>query len=150
HDWSCPDMITVVIQPLQRDAAVPLYRQLKQRLLEDIRGGELEPHARLASERTLLEQFGVSRITVRQALQELVQEGYLYSAPGKGFFVAARAEPYELHALRSFTATARARGHVPGSRVVAARVVPAAAEVARPLHLPEGAEVVSLVRVRAL
>ena len=64
-------------KPLSRDSAVPLYQQIKQELLRDIQTGVLEPHTRLPSERKLVEQFGVSRITVRQALRELVQQGYL-------------------------------------------------------------------------
>ena len=135
---------------LSRDSAVPLYQQIKQKLLEDIQSGVLEPNTRLPSERQLVEQFGVSRITVRQALSELVQEGYLYTQPAKGFFVAEQPQPYELNVLLSFTAVARERGLTPGSRVVEASVIPASQALARQLLVPLGAEVVSLVRLRLI
>jgi GntR family transcriptional regulator len=133
---------------LSRDSAVPLYQQIKQLLLEDIRTGVLEPHARLLSERKLVDQFGVSRITVRQALGELVQQGVLYTKPAKGFFVAERSPPYDLNVLLSFTAAARERGLVPGSRILQAGVIPASSALARQLLVEPGAEVVSLSRVR--
>jgi GntR family transcriptional regulator len=137
-------------KPLSRDSAVPLYQQIKHVLLQDIKSGVLEPHARLPSERQLVEQFGVSRITVRQALTELVQEGYLYAQPAKGFFVAEQPQPYELNVLLSFTSVARERGLVPGSRVLEASVIPASQALARQLLISLGAEVISLVRLRLI
>ncbi len=137
-------------QPLVRDSAVPLYQQIKNKLLQDIESGVLEPHTQLPSERKLVEQFDVSRITVRQALSELVQQGYLYTKPSKGFFVAEQPQPYELNVLLSFTAVARERGLSPGSRVVEADIVPASQALSRQLLIPLGSEVVSLVRLRLI
>jgi GntR family transcriptional regulator len=135
---------------LRRDDPQPLYRQIKQRLRERIERGELGPDAKLASERELEKQYGVSRITVRQAVRELVQEGWLHSHPGKGFFVARREETYELHLLRSFTMIAEAHGRTPTSRLIEGAVCHAPAEIARPLFLPPGADVVMLKRLRCL
>lgn len=137
-------------KPLSRDSAVPLYQQIKHVLLQDIKSGVLEPHTRLPSERKLVEQFGVSRITVRQALSELVQEGYLYTQPAKGFFVAEQPSPYELNVLLSFTSVAHERGLVPGSRVLEVSIIPASRALSRQLLIPLGAEVVSLVRLRLI
>ncbi|MGO1074033.1 GntR family transcriptional regulator [Inquilinus sp. CA228] len=135
---------------LRRDDPQPLYRQIKQRLRGQIERGELGTDAKLASERALEKQYGVSRITVRQAVRELVQEGWLHSHPGRGFFVARREETYELHLLRSFTAIAEAHGRTPTSRLIEGYVCRAPAEVARPLFLPPGADVVMLKRLRCL
>jgi GntR family transcriptional regulator len=137
-------------EPLSRDSAIPLYQQIKQRLLQDIESGVLEPHARLPSERKLVEQFSVSRITVRQALSELVQEGYLYTQPAKGFFVAEQTQPYELNVLLSFTSVARERGLIPSSRVLDASIISASQALSRQLLIPLGAEVVCLVRLRLI
>lgn len=137
-------------QSLSRDSAVPLYQQIKQNLLHDIQSGVLTPGTHLPSERQLVEQLGVSRITVRQALSELVQEGYLYTQPSKGFFVAEQTQPYELNVLLSFTAVARERGLTPGSRIVEASLIPASPALAQQLLVPLGAEVVSLVRLRLI
>jgi GntR family transcriptional regulator len=135
---------------ISRDSSVPLYQQIKQILVRDIASGILRPHTRLPSERQLVEQFGVSRITVRQALSELVQEGCLYTQPAKGFFVAEHTQPYELNVLLSFTSVARERGLTPSSRVLDASIVPASEALARQLLVPLGSEVVSLARLRLI
>lgn len=135
---------------LSRDSAMPLYQQIKQRLLQDIQTGVLEPHAHLPSERQLVEQFDVSRITVRQALTELVQGGYLYTKPSKGFFVSEQTQPYDLNVLLSFTSAARERGLSPSSRILESSIIPATSALSRQLLIGLGSEVVSLVRLRLL
>ncbi len=139
-----------MIQKLSRDSALPLYQQIKQRLLQDIQTGVLEPHAHLPSERQLVEQFDVSRITVRQALTELVQGGYLYTKPSKGFFVSEQTQPYDLNVLLSFTSAARERGLSPSSRILESSIIPATSALSRQLLIGLGSEVVSLVRLRLL
>jgi DNA-binding GntR family transcriptional regulator len=67
---------------------IPLYYQLKQLLHERIRKGELRPGDRIPTEFELIEQFGISRTPVRQAIIELVHEGLLVRTPGRGTFVA--------------------------------------------------------------
>ncbi|GAA3716850.1 GntR family transcriptional regulator [Nonomuraea antimicrobica] len=127
---------------------MPLYQQIKEHIRELVDGGVWHQGTRLPSERELIARLGVSRITVRQALRDLVAEGYLASAAGKGFFVAARPGPQELHALVSHTAAMTADDVVPSSRVLDCSVMAASAAVARKLRLPVGAEVVHLARVR--
>jgi GntR family transcriptional regulator len=133
---------------LARGSPTPLYRQFKDRLIRDIEEGTLRPHSQLPSEREWVKSLGVSRITVRQALSELVQLGYLHSVPGKGFFVADRRQGRELNAFLSFTAAAEARGEVATSKVLQARLVRAQAALAHDLGIPPGAEVVLLKRLR--
>lgn len=133
---------------LARDSATVLYRQIMDRVRHDINAGTLLPHGQLPSERDFVRELGVSRITVRQALRELVQQGYLYTVPGKGFFVSDRHGIHDLMALQSFTALMSARGVTPSSRVLEARLVPAPAALARQLQVAPGTELVSLVRLR--
>jgi LacI family transcriptional regulator len=76
--------------PIQRSAAGPLYLQLKSLLQRQIDSGELQPGDMLPSLRQLCRQHGVSSITVRRALQELINEGRLQSQQGIGTFVTAR------------------------------------------------------------
>ena len=64
---------------LSREDVRPLYKQVKDRLLEALSDGTVPPMGKLASERELVEKYGVSRITVRQAMRELVAEGHLRS-----------------------------------------------------------------------
>lgn len=68
---------------------LPKYVQLKQQILERIRGGQLLPDDQLPTEHELSETNGISRQTVRQATSELVQEGWLYRVQGKGTFVSS-------------------------------------------------------------
>jgi GntR family transcriptional regulator len=133
---------------LDKSSPVPLYRQIKNQVREAVDSGEWAAGRRLPSERELFTALGVSRITVRQALSELVAEGYLTSAPGRGFFVAARAQAQELDALVSHTTAMREGGVEPSSRVLACEVQPASPAVERGLGLSPGAEVVYLHRVR--
>lgn len=134
---------------LTRSSPTPLYRQFKDQIVRDVEAGALAIHAPLPSERDWVKSLGVSRITVRQALSELVQLGYLYSVPGKGFFVADRGQQArDLDAFLSFTASAEARGETPSSRILGVKLVRASADEARALGIAPGAEVVSLRRLR--
>jgi GntR family transcriptional regulator len=139
-------------QNLNRADARPLYKQLKDRLLAALNDGRLPPGAKLASERELVAHYGVSRITIRQAMKELVLEGHLRSQPGKGFYATGRqtGAAYELELLRSFTATAIEHGQRPGSRLLHLAVEAAPETIARPLAITAGEPVVSLRRLRLL
>jgi GntR family transcriptional regulator len=66
----------------------PLYLQIKEALKKQILEGDYAPFDRLPSESTLMETFGVSRITVRQSLRDLQSEGLIFSSQGKGSFVS--------------------------------------------------------------
>ncbi|MBD9626343.1 GntR family transcriptional regulator [Ensifer sp. ENS06] len=143
-------MERVRLRPLDRGDHQPLYRQVKQAILDLVQDGVIAPNAKLPSERELVAAYDVSRITIRQALVELVQEGHLQSQPGKGFYVTERQEGFELHLLTSFTANAIAKGMMPGSRTLEAKIYAAPPEVTRALYLPASAEVVLLKRLRTL
>lgn len=91
---------------LDPDSAMPLYHQLKDALRRQIEAGTWRPHQAIPPERSLIDRFGVSRITVRQALSDLVGEGLLYRERGRGTFVAARVRPPIAEMLSNLT------GHV--------------------------------------
>jgi GntR family transcriptional regulator len=133
---------------LTRASPKPLYRQLQERLRRELELGKRAPHSRLPSEREWVRKLGVSRITVRQALGELVSQGYLYSVPGKGLFVGERRAARELDPFLSFTAATLARGEQPSSRLLEGRLIRAGAELAGALGIDAGDDVVSLHRVR--
>jgi GntR family transcriptional regulator len=133
---------------LGKDAPIPLYYQIKSRLLEAIEAGHLNPGDRVPSERELTTQFGVSRMTARQALIELENKGYLYRLQGKGTFVSTPKLDQPLVGLTSFTEDMRRRGLEPGARVLAAEEVPAGRKAARALGISETAPVYRLERLR--
>ena len=133
---------------LARRSPKPLYRQLKDRLLRELEVGTRQPHSQLPSEREWVKRLGISRITVRQALMELVQAGHLYTVPGKGFFVGEKKKAHELNAFLSFTAASKSRGEIPTSKILDARIVRATVAMAHDLEISPGAEVVRLKRLR--
>jgi len=122
---------------------VPRYFEIEQSLRE--RASALQPDSRLPSEAQLCEEFGVSRMTARAAVQRLVQDGLVYRVPGRGTFVAAsRANRTAGHIL-SFSDEMRRKGRTPSSRVIERRLRRATAEEERQLRV---SEVVTLRRVR--
>ena len=104
---------------------VPRYHEIEQALRARIAG--LDAHAPLPSDAQLCEEFGVSRMTARGAVQRLVHEGLVYRVPGRGTFVApARANRTASHIL-SFSDEMRRRGRTPSSQVLQKRRRPATA-----------------------
>ncbi|MDQ0676722.1 GntR family transcriptional regulator [Arthrobacter pascens] len=126
------------------DTAGELKHVWLRRQLQDLVAATLRPGDALLGERQLEEQFGVSRITVRRAISDLVQDGALVRIKGKGTFVSHGLVRSTLH-LASFNEDMRAAGFEPSTRVInasAATPPPAAAEH---LALPRG-EMAYLVR----
>lgn len=132
---------------LNANSPIPLYIQLKELLVRQIRRGELHPHDRLPSERELSEQYGISRMTVRQALQLLVKEGVLYTAAGKGTYVSEVLFEQD-HALTGFSEQMQRANLRASSRVLEATVIPAAPYVAGKLEVPPYSGVILLKRLR--
>ena len=125
----------------------PKYEALRSRIEADIRAG-LRPHAALPSERQLMASYGVSRMTVRQALSMLADDGLVYRVQGSGTFVADPAKISKSLALTSFSEDITARGMVPGSSSERIERVEADVDVAQDLALSPGSPVVRIERVR--
>lgn len=133
---------------LDKTIPVPLYYQLVEALRERIRAGELTPGAQLPGERELSEHFGISRMTVRQALQYLIRDEVLVAKQGLGTFVAEPKLTYNpLHVL-GFTEEMMQRGASATSRVIEQRWVTPPATVAEQLELRDGERTICIVRLR--
>lgn len=133
---------------LKREAPTPLYIQLRDGLAAGIASGQYQPHDRLPSERELCEAYAVSRMTVRQAIAQLMHDGLVYARAGKGTFVNEPKINQELRSLTGFSQDVQARGGVPSSRVLEAQLLPATPQLAARLRQPVGTELVQLSRVR--
>lgn len=133
---------------LDRASFVPLYVQIRQALSEHISAGHLAAGSAVPSERDLAETYGVSRMTVRQALRALRQDGLVYHERGVGTFVARHKVNMHTRHLVGFTEDMRQRGLMPSSRLVALRRERAPAAVALALGVESRAEVFFLERLR--
>jgi GntR family transcriptional regulator len=131
--------------PLLRGSALPLYLQIKERLLDRIRSGELRPGDRIPSESELVAQFGVGRPTVRQAVSELVREGYLTRRKGAGSFVRPRGARLPFPNLAGTTAMFREADGPIRSRVLESVRLPA---MSLPFAAAWPGEVLRIRRVR--
>jgi GntR family transcriptional regulator len=136
------------IGALSKDLPIPLYHQLKTLLLEQIRAGEMKPNDRLPAEDELAATHGVSKATVRQALNELAVAGVLRREQGRGTFVAEPKLAQGPREMTSFTDEMRSRGLRPTSKVLKHDVIKAEADVAEKLRIAEGGQVMRLKRLR--
>jgi GntR family transcriptional regulator, N-acetylglucosamine utilization regulator len=123
---------------LDREAPLPLYVQLRDALLREIREGGLEPGDRFPSETAIRNRYRVSRATIRQALADLEAGGVIRKVQGLGSFVAVPKIRHVPH-LTSFTELASSQGFMPSHRVLSSSVEEAPADAAADLGLEEGA-----------
>lgn len=126
---------------------LPKYIQLRDLLLDRIATTGLGVDDMVPSERELSSLYGLSRMTVRQALDLLVSEGRLYRVPGKGTFVARPKVEMSL-VLASFSEDMRARGYEPGARELIRQIIPASGHTARMLDISPGTLVHHIERMR--
>lgn len=133
---------------LKRNGNLPLHVQIHERLRQSISSQKLEAGAAIPSERELAETFAVSRMTVRQALRSLRQEGLIYQERGVGTFVARRKLDVHTRNLGGFTEEMRRRGLEPRSKVIRLEREAAPAPVAESLGIEDNAEVFRLERLR--
>lgn len=135
---------------IKKNSPIPIYYQLGETIKELIEKGELKPGDVLPAEREYAEMFQISRMTVRQAFTQLVNEGYLHRIQGKGTFVAERKLKIEqaLQGLTSFTEDMEARGMKPGSQLVSFEIIPATSLIAKQLGIQEYGPVYEIKRIR--
>lgn len=130
----------------------PLYEQIRESVRTDILNGSLRHHERIPSEKELMSLFGVSRITVRQALGDLEREGMIFRIPGKGSYVSKpKPQPtQELSRLQGFAEAMEQQGYSASNRVVGLTTLPASEDIATHLGIAVGSPVTEIRRVRHL
>lgn len=133
---------------INRHSPQPLYYQLYEILRGHIQRSEWKPGDVIPSESELIEQYGVSRTTVRQVLDMLVNEGLIYRERGRGSFVAHPTLEHGLVRIVNFTEDMLQRGFTPASQVLSARLLPAPEEIAHKLRVDAGEELAELKRLR--
>ncbi len=137
------------VAAIDLNSPVPKYYQLKEIIRDMVERDELGEGNPIPPERELCERFGISRMTARQAVVELVNEGLLYREQGRGTFVAGKKVQQEAERLRSFTEDMRERGLEVSSTILEVEVESAGPVVARLLRVVPGEKIVRLRRVRS-
>jgi len=119
-------------------------------LLDAVRSGAFPADSQLPGERTLAEQLGVSRATVRQILSALADTGIVYPSANRGWFVAGGSLSEGPNVLRSFTELAAERGLIATSRVLKQQLRSATLDEAEKLGIAPAAQVVEIERLRGM
>jgi GntR family transcriptional regulator len=139
------------MRTVDKSSRVPYYEQLRQILESDIRTGRVAVGDQLPSEAQLCEDFDVSRTVVRQALNELANDGLVSRYKGKGSFVSPpKVDEHLAQSLTGLAEEVRARGEVLTSEVLAFEQIDPPEHVAGMLRLEKGEQAIHLERVRSI
>jgi GntR family transcriptional regulator len=134
---------------INKNTPIPLYYQLKQIILDEIKNGNLQPEDPIPTEKELSEIFEISRTTIRQAITELVNDGYLYRVKSKGTFVSKPKISQDfIRKLETFNEQIRRIGLTPSTKLLELTVIKAEEEIASILELSLDEKVIKLVRLR--
>lgn len=133
---------------IDKKSRIPLYAQLIDIIVGKINSGELKENDKLPSERELCDLYDVSRTTIRQAMIELENEGYIYKEHGKGSFVSPKTYTQSLVKMYSFTEEMRKLGKNPRAEIISFSIVPSSAKVAKKLSIEEADLIYQLIRLR--
>lgn len=134
---------------LDKNTPIPLYFQLKKILKEKIETGELEPGDLLPSERELKEKYQISRPTIRQALNELVNEGLVYREKGKGTFVAKPKINYGfIQKFTTFYDDMEEKGFNTKTKIIKMEVKSGRKALAKKLNIEENDRIIVINRLR--
>ena len=129
---------------LKNNESTPLYEQLKKILRRQIEEGEFKADQIIPSERILCQKYHISRITVRQALSEMINEGMLYRKQGKGTYVAGRKIHQGLTRIINFARTVMDLGMRPSTKILKNEVLPTDFQMAKILDIPITSQILKL------
>ncbi len=133
---------------IDKTSRIPLYYQLMDIIINMIDREEFGEDDQLPSEREFCEIYNVSRSTVRQAIQELEKEGYIYRVHGKGTFVSREKFRQDLLEFYSFTEEMKKIGKVPSSKVLDFEIVESNEKIAKKMRLNPKDRVYVFTRLR--
>jgi GntR family transcriptional regulator len=133
---------------LAREDVISLVEQIQVYIQDLIHTKKLGPNACIPSENTLAKRLAVSRYTVRQALDRLVADGYLYRRPGKGTFVRVPSIVQPLLTVTSFTKAMTEEGHHPATTVLEMGVATGTPIEREALELSSSDSVLKIARLR--
>lgn len=134
---------------IDKTVPIPLYFQLKSLILSEIKSGHYSSGSAIPTEKEISDAFQISRTTVRQAITELVQEGWLYRVKSKGTFVAQPKITQDfIKKLESFNDQIIRSGMVPSTELLECKTMKASDDIAKNLGLSLNEKVIFLHRKR--
>ncbi|GAC1346497.1 MAG: transcriptional regulator NagR [Ktedonobacteraceae bacterium] len=135
-------------ESIDKQSPIPLYYQIMNQLREKIARGKYPVNGALPTERELVETYQVSRMTIRQALSELVNEGILVRRKGIGTFVAPQKIEQALSSLTSFTEDMAQRGMKASSRIISFKEIVPDPTIRKTLELNAEEKAFECIRLR--
>jgi len=123
----------------------PIYRQIAYQVIGEIQSGGYQPGDRLPSENQLAAQYGVHRLTIRQALTFVVEQGLAFRHQGKGTFVTEPRLNYSINQGTNFSHTLLELGYLPSLKILKVQTIPATEPLADFLEISPG---ISLIEIR--
>lgn len=103
---------------INKQSKIPIYYQLEEVIKQEISDKGLVSHSPIPSEREYAEKYGISRMTVRQAINNLVNQGILYRARGRGTFISEQKFEQDISQLTSFSEDMRERNLTPSTKII--------------------------------
>lgn len=126
----------------------PLYYQLAEIIINEIKNKNLKEHDRILTEREYCEKYNISRATVRQAIAYLEKKGYIYKIQGCGTFVSSRVMKQKLLKFYSFTEEMKKQGKTPESKILSFKEKEADEKISKELNISRGDKIFELIRLR--
>lgn len=133
---------------IDKSSPIPIYYQLEMKIRQMIESEQLQPGDALPSERQFTEKYNISRMTVRQAINNLVNDGLLYRQKGKGTFVAEKKFEQDLSGLTSFNEDMRNLGFTPSNKVLSFKLISGDKRIIEQLKLSNHEPIYEIKRIR--
>jgi len=127
---------------------IPIYLEIRSYMIKQIEKGRLVPGDKIPSERELVDLFKVSRMTVRHAIDQLVNDGILVRMVGKGTYVSSERLSTALNVLNSFSEDIIASGHSPSAKLISVEKTQTGNTISSLLRIDKSREVIKVERLR--
>ncbi|MCL2400949.1 MAG: GntR family transcriptional regulator [Defluviitaleaceae bacterium] len=136
------------VNQIDKGSRIPAYVQMMNALIKQIQNGTFNQEDQLPSERELCAIYGVSRSTVRQAIQEMENDGYVNTYKGKGTFVASNRLSQEMSGLYSFTEYMKKSGKTISTKLVNFTKIKCDERISQKMKCDVGVDIIRFTRVR--
>lgn len=134
---------------INKFSSIPLYLQLKESIIDNIRNNTYKPGDKIPTEEEICKMCNISRSVIKQALSELVSEGYLVRYKSKGTFVKSNKNTGFFKEIVSFNEEMQREGYVPKTKIIKNDLIKCPADISEKLKVDVGTPVINIERVRS-